>query len=162
MTEQCQCNYCRLQVTETVFEKMSSEFTSKVIELFLKQTKGFQSTEMNLATLHTVATEYKVAMAGPKDDKDEEHIRIKLINAFATCYESPVYFYDAVCGLQHLLPSIQHALAVDPTITSAPILTKIITPEVFLHYYITRKFPEEITTLLNKLATAESMTEIQQ
>lgn len=162
MSEQCQCNYCQFQVTEEDFEKMSSEFTSEIVEHFIRQTKGIQLTEKNVDTIHKVAEFYEGLLSGPNDDEDKEQIRIVWVNALAFCYELPVYFYDAMCGLHHLIPCVKHALAADPTSASTPILTKIITPEIFLGYFLKREFPEDVNMLIDKIAQAEFVTSTKQ
>lgn len=162
MSEQCQCNYCQFQVTEEDFEKMSEEFLYGVVECFLKQSKGIRLTDDNIETIQGVGGFCEEILAGPNENEILEQIRITWINALASCYEQPVYFYDAICGLQQLIPCVKHALAADPTSASTPILTKIITPEIFLGYFLKREFPEDVNMLIDKIAQAEFVTSTKQ
>lgn len=158
MIEQCNCNYCQLNITEEDQEDLAFDFTTAVIRLFIQQSRGILNTPCNEETIRYSAELQQDLVGGVSADKYTERNRKMFINELALCYEHPVDFYDAMCGLSHLIPCVENALMADRTTASTPILSKIITPEIFLDYYIKREFPEAVRSLINKIEHADFIT----
>ena len=166
MQEKCGCQYCKMNISVEERHELRNTFMNEVIHLAILDLQGIINTEENrvhfadMVTLFGFEDEFNPFDAFFMEDIQDEG-KINIINAFASCFDSPFNFYVAMRYLENLRDLVVSALLRDTTLMSTPVLSKILTPAIFVKYVETHQMPKEILEIIDKAENVEVHSTLQ-
>lgn len=160
MDIECGCKYCQMGIVDDVRDEMRLKFMTETLALHAVEAEGFIDTLENRECIANMISLFDLSDTWDIEDLQEED-KQQIVNEYAFCFNQPFQFYHATKSLIELRNLIFHALDRDTSLAATPILSKIITPTIFIQYFKTEELPQEVMDIIDKAEAAEQHSTVQ-